>query len=599
MQSKTKRQRITSIFLIFSFFLFPVFVSADTATAVNYLKSQSPDAWITMALAAAGETNINPDHLKQINGNLATDYAKAILALASVNENSETFGNVNYISQLKTYFADNQFGSPTLLNDDFWSILALASVNQKNINEVSAAKDFILANQNPDGGFSYAVSGESDTNDTAAAVMALVEAGLAPTHQAITNALDYLKIAQNADGGFGYQAGNDSDSGSDAWVISAIIKVNQDPNRWLKEGKNPVEHLLTLQDPDGGFWWVKPGTSEWNNKTMTAFAVIAISGKTFPVGYYQNNPDGESQNYHLRLEGKNSTICETEVGGTTALDLIKNAALNCGYTYNITQESFGPYLRAINDEVAEGLTGWLYFVNHISPAVGAADYLLKPGDEVLWYFGNWGWSPTKISADKIEINPGETINLKAEYFNGTEWLPLPQAKIKINEEEKTANAAGLAAVTINQSGVYQVYLETPEFIRSDKIQVTVGDTISQKVGLKVEIDQTDTGHVGGDAIALVVSPNLLDFGKLKPGQTAEQSVNLNNQGTVALTIGAQVSGEAVFINGLKIEGNLVNQYQTTMSSNSAKILNVSLTVPANYLASGIKNGELIFWGTSQ
>ena len=99
----------------------------------------------------------------------------AILALASVDENSETFGNVNYISQLKTYFADNQFGSPTLLNDDFWSILALASVNQKNINEVSAAKDFILANQNPDGGFSYAVGGESDTNDTAAAVMALVE----------------------------------------------------------------------------------------------------------------------------------------------------------------------------------------------------------------------------------------------------------------------------------------------------------------------------------------------------------------------------------------------------------------------------------------
>src|SRR3989344_8205591 len=267
MSAKKIISLICGLVVVFS----PIFVLADTQTAVNYLKSKAPDAWITMALAAAGENNIPIDHLKQVSGNLATDYAKAILALAAVNQNPETFGNVNYVDQLKTYFAQNQFGSSNLLNDDFWSILALASVNQKNISEVNNAKDFILANQNPDGGFSYAVGGESDTNDTAAAVMALVEAGLAPTHQAITNALDYLKIAQNADGGFGYQAGNDSDSGSDAWVISAIIKVNQDPNRWLKEGKNPVEHLLTLQDPDGGFWWVKPGTSEWNNKTMTAF----------------------------------------------------------------------------------------------------------------------------------------------------------------------------------------------------------------------------------------------------------------------------------------------------------------------------------------
>ena len=596
MSAKKIISLICGLVVVFS----PIFVFADTQTAVNYLKSQAPDAWITMALAAAGENNIPIDHLKQVSGNLATDYAKAILALAAVNQNPETFGNVNYVDQLKTYFAQNQFGSSNLLNDDFWSILALASVNQKNISEVGSAKDFILANQNPDGGFSYAVGGESDTNDTAAAIMALIEAGLAPSDQAIAKAVDYLKTVQNIDGGFGYQTGNDSDSGSDAWVISAIIKINQDPNAWQKEGKNPIQHLLTLQDnPDGGFWWVAPGSSEWNNKTMTAFSVIALSGKTFPVGYYQVNAGGQNENYSIRIEGKNSTLCKTEVNGTTALDLIKNAASVCGYTYNITEESFGPYLRAINDEAAEGLSGWLYFVNNLSPAVGAANYVLKSGDEVLWYFGDWGFAPTRLNLDKTEINPGAEIIAQAQYFNGMDWLPLPNAKIKINQEEKIANAAGQATLVINQSGVYQVYLETHEFVRSDKISVTVGDTVSQKIGLKVEVDQSGSGNIGGEAIALVISPASLDFGKLKPGQTADRGINLNNAGTVNLTIGAQVSGEAIFLNGLRIEGILTDQYQTALTANSAKNLNLSLTIPANYWASGIKNGELIFWGTSQ
>ncbi|MFA6254980.1 MAG: DUF4430 domain-containing protein [Patescibacteria group bacterium] len=594
---RTKIKNFWVSLLMLAFIFQPAFVSAGVPEAVTYLKSQVDDPWITLALKAAGETSIPVGYLHSVSGNLATDYAKTILALAAVGENPKTFGTIDYVAKLKTYFSDNQMGDKNLLNDDAWSILALASVGEVNSPEASAAKNFLLAHQNVDGGWSYSVGAGSDTNDTAAAIMALVEAGVSNSDVVITGALAYIQSAQNADGGIGYEVGSDSDAGSDSWVISALIKAGVNPNSWNQNGKNPVTHLQSLQDGDGGFWWVTEGTSEWNNKAMTAFAVIALSNKTYPVGYYQNGSNLGT--YHLRLEGSTSTICDTQVAGTNALDLVKNAAAICGYTYTITQESYGPYLRAINDEQAQGTSGWLYFVDNISPPIGADSYTLAAGDEVLFYYGEWGWNPTQLNASPLEIDPGEVVNVAAQYFNGTDWLPLPNAVIKVNEEVRTADASGHLTLTINQNGFYQVYIDTPGFIRSEKSKITVGDTVSQKVGLQVEINQSGGGNIGGEAIALVVDQSQLNFGTLAPGQTNSRVVNLTNGGTVGLNVGAAVSGDVVFVSGIKINDQLCTDYTETLLPNESKTAGISLTVPGNYLASGVKSGELIFWATSQ
>ncbi|MBI3291126.1 DUF4430 domain-containing protein [Candidatus Falkowbacteria bacterium] len=575
-------------------------VTAGNSEAVDYLKSQTQDAWSVMALASAGEENISLSHLASVSGNAATDYAKTVLALAAVNENPAIFGNVDYISQLKSFHQSGQIGSTSLINDDIWTILALASVGQIDSVPSQDAKNFIINNQNPDGGFSYAVGGASDSNDTAAAIMALVEAGLSPSDPIITGAVNYLKTVQNADGGFGYQSGNDSDSGSDSWVISAINKLGQNPAGWDKDGNNPLGHLESLQDTDGGFWWVEPGTAEFNNKAMTAYALVALSGKSYPVGYYQQQQ--QAGTFHLRIEGSESTICDAYVTGPTALDLIKNGADVCGYAYNVTQESYGLYLRGINDEAAEGLAGWLYFVNSISPLVGAGDYVLAEGDEVLFYYGQWGFRPTRISADQTEIDPGQTINLTAEYFNGAQWLILPSANFKVNADNRAAGAGGQLALTIAENGIYEVYVQMPEFVRSEKIRITVGDTVSQNVSLRVEINQggdEGSGRVGGESIALIVDASQLDFGVLKPGETSDQTVTLTNGGTVSLDIGASVSGDAVFLAGITLDDENHGAYQTSLIPVESKPVEVSLTVPNSYLASGLKSGELIFWASSQ
>jgi len=293
-----KRKKFISlaVLLAVAAMCLPGRASAGTLEAVAYLKNQIPDAWITQALIAADEIDAPTNHLISVaegGFNPTNDYAKTILALAAAGKDPTAFGNIDYVAKLKTYYNNNQMGSDALLNDDIWSLLAFASIKKINSAEAQAAKNFLLSHQNTDGGWGYDLNGGSNTNDTAAAIMALIESGISANDALITKALAYLKFLQNTDGGFPYNPawGGDSDSGSDAWVICALQKAGQDPISWTisdQDGNshNPITNLQSLQDADGGFWWIA-GTSEWNNKSMTAYALIALAGKSFPVGYYE------------------------------------------------------------------------------------------------------------------------------------------------------------------------------------------------------------------------------------------------------------------------------------------------------------------------
>jgi hypothetical protein len=591
-----KRKNIFLIALLLLTMLFqPIVINADVSKAVIYLKSQPQDPWITQALVAAGEDNVPTDHLTQVSGNLATDYAKTILALASAGKNPKTFGNIDYVQKLKTYFNNNQIGDAGLINDDMWSVLALASVKENNSAEVTAAKNFILSNQNADGGWGYAVGGDSDTNDTATAVMALIEAGVNISNSAIINAIAYLHSAQNTDGGFSWSIGGDSDSGSDAWVLSALYKIGQNPADWNKNGNNPITHLETLEDTDGGFWWVKPGTSDFNNKAMTAYAVIALSGKSFPVGYY-NNQTGD---YHLRIEGQNGNICDTYISGATALDATKNASSKCNYSYVITESSFGSYLSQINNEAAAGMSGWMYFMNNVAPMVGAGDYALNAGDNILWYYGGWGWQPTRLSVNNNNPDSGGSITAKVEYFNGQSWLNLEGAAIKGGGQDYLTNSAGEAIMTL-ADGYYVFYAEKNNFVRSNKEAVTFGQqAVPQNINLTVEIDQGGGAQVAGEAIIFEVTPDDINFGKMNPGNAGTQTLNLVNSGTVNLKVSASITGNSLFIDNLKLNNNIWSDYSSSLAVNETKEAQASLSVPANYLQSGVKTGELYFWAQAQ
>jgi len=280
------------ISLFFGVLVFlPGFAYADTGLAAAYLQGHTQNPWVTMALSALGEA---PDvsYLRSAHGSTAVELEAPILALAAAGESPYTYPENDLVAALKSFYAGGQIGDPALLNDDIFGILALVSAGVSEEDPVVAgAKEFVLTRQNTDGGWPYAAGGTSDTNTTAAAIMALVASGDAQGSEPIQNALAYLRVAQNTDGGFPYDPqsswGTASDASSDAWVLMALTAASVDQSSFAASSTTK-EHLLSLQiattTPPTGYFEYQQGSGEDPfTPVTTAYAVLALLGKTLPV----------------------------------------------------------------------------------------------------------------------------------------------------------------------------------------------------------------------------------------------------------------------------------------------------------------------------
>ena len=286
--------------------------NAWISAALDYLRdAQNTDgsigdlgtsAWVVMAIAAAGEdpddwaagSDSIIDYLKDNRtslGDIATDWARSILAITAADQDPTNFGGFDYVAELKSYYDGDQIGSDSLLNDDFWGVLALISARESQSSDIiTDAVAFIKDNQNTDHGWGLIAGGNSDGDNTAAAIMALIAAGESPGSTVIDNALDYLKTRQQSDGGF--LSEGDTNSAVGSWAIGAIVAADQDPtgSAWTTEnGHNPVGHLLSLQVADGSFNWNASQNS--NPEWMTAYAIAALRGKPYPVAIFSGSSD--------------------------------------------------------------------------------------------------------------------------------------------------------------------------------------------------------------------------------------------------------------------------------------------------------------------
>jgi len=398
-------------------------------------------------------------------------------------------------------------------------LLALLSAVEPISDEVlSGARDFIVKNQNVDGGWAFALSSGSDTNMTAMAIMALLEAGASKTDANISKALIYLKSAQNSDGGFPYDPkspfGTDSDASSDAWVLSALNKLGENLNDWKKDGQGLSEHLLSLQTPAGYFEYQKGSGEDAFSPITTSYAVIALSRKYYPVS--KSAPAADPA-IGFKIEGKTKVYCEGEAQASDALELVKIAASNCNFTYNIKDTSFGPYLEQIGDDTVSGTDGWLYAVNFILPNIGAADYKLKSGDYVLWHFGAFDWQPQSTSITlKTKVggtsgSPGEN-NPNPPEDEISLNLSIPGAGGNLDFGDILPGDAKTKSVKITNSGDVQLFIEgivTGDGIFRDYLKINdlswrdfganlgAGASETEKIGIQIPSSYANPGEKEG------------------------------------------------------------------------------------------------------
>jgi energy-coupling factor transport system substrate-specific component len=283
--------------------------AASLSRELSYLtRAQNPDggygattsqrsgelytAWAAMGFAAAGR---NPATVKRgghslldsLRGEAATlqslgDVERTILAARACGASAYSFAGRNLVAEvLRARAADSSFAHQVNLSS--FAVFALRAVGHSaGFGPIHKAAGWIEQQQNRDGGFGFGGRGSrSDVDDTGAALQALAAAG-ARNRSVLSRAVGYLTRSQGADGGFPQQYGGESNAQSTAWAVQGLIAAGANPKSLTRKGsRSPVSYLESLLAPDGSVRYSR--TSAQTPAWVTAQALIALAGKTFPV----------------------------------------------------------------------------------------------------------------------------------------------------------------------------------------------------------------------------------------------------------------------------------------------------------------------------
>jgi hypothetical protein len=282
----------------------------EVSLALDWLKSQQNtsgmidsfeiSSWAVMAIAASEDdptnwTNNGDSIVQYLKNNVnslssCTDYSRFILSMTAAGEDPRNIDGVDLVAKLESYYneTEGQFGDSSLLNDDYWAVMALISAGvQKNDSKVQSAMTFIKNNQDTSGGWAWdvAYSWGPDADSTSAAIMALISADEPQNSVYITKGLAYIKSTQDSSGGFNSGFGTSAETNS--WAIQAIIAAGQDPTsvNWLMNNSSPVQNLLTFQNPGGSFNDYQPAPNAWT----TSYAIPALVGRPYPIAIMEEN----------------------------------------------------------------------------------------------------------------------------------------------------------------------------------------------------------------------------------------------------------------------------------------------------------------------
>jgi energy-coupling factor transport system substrate-specific component len=250
-------------------------------------------AWAAMGLAAAGRDPAGVRRnghsvLDSLRSEASTlqgigDDERTILAARACGASAYSFAGRDLVAELmRGRERNNSFAGQ--VNLTAFAVIALRAVRHSpSFGPMRRAAGWIERQQNGDGGFSFGIHGlASDVDDTGAVLQALADAG-ARDARVLRAASAYLGRVQNPDGGYPQQPAGGSNAQSTAWAAQGLRAAGYNPSTFRgRSSRSPVGYLETLVSPGGSVRYSR--TSSQTPVWVTAQAMIALAGKTFPVG---------------------------------------------------------------------------------------------------------------------------------------------------------------------------------------------------------------------------------------------------------------------------------------------------------------------------
>ncbi len=248
------------------------------------------DEWQAILIAKNGQTV--PDNymksldakIKSSNGILAqpTEYEKTVLTLVAAGKDPLSFQGYNLVEKI---YNNNDIPNQGI-NAYIFGLIALDSGKFNVPNDAIWTRDkliqTILDSRTSDKGWDYA-GYKADPDMTGMALTALSPyRDRQDVKSAIEEAVNVLSSIQNENGGFSSWDTANSESSSQVIIGLCSNKIDPTSNKFVKNGKNPLDALLEFEVKDGGFCHTK----ETGYNTMaTEQAVQALEAyKMFKAG---------------------------------------------------------------------------------------------------------------------------------------------------------------------------------------------------------------------------------------------------------------------------------------------------------------------------
>lgn len=243
---------------------------------------------VVLAFAASYE---EPDTVRDV-GNSPLDYlatqvvsytntaegtSHMILAVVAGNEDPRRFGGSDLISILAEYHQPTGQYYSELPEGIAAQALAMMALQASFETVPVTATTWLKDQQNVDGGWGAPSDPQSNTEDTALSLQALVAVGEALASQPIADGVAYLRARQTATAGFSDSASaSDSDAASTALAIQALLASGEDllgPG-WSRCLRTPFDALLDFQSGDGSYD---------SDLSLTGRAIPALMGRSLPL----------------------------------------------------------------------------------------------------------------------------------------------------------------------------------------------------------------------------------------------------------------------------------------------------------------------------